>query len=195
MAEWSVLDEVCRECRDLLPYGDKIPQAEFVLWGKFFPQEALGPRCSGHADKYFPIHLADQYAVIDLRRARQEREDLRNDLQHVADQMAEGMQTLDFVADRMDGFAYDELSSVLSDTVTDDETGHTLGTPMLRIPTPNVPHGPEGVRPNIATAKYLEDVVFKIENKYAVVGGSNVTATIIKLLVDTAQALRKYEKS
>lgn len=146
MPEWSVLDEVCRECRDLLPYGEKIPLADFVLWGKFFPQEAFGPRCSGHADKYFPIHQADQYAVIDLRRARQEQLDLKKDRQLVADHLAEGKQTLEFVADRMDEFAYDELSSVLSEQVYDDETGRSVGVPSIRVPTPNVPFGPEGVR-------------------------------------------------
>ncbi len=192
MSKFSVLDEVCRECRDILPYGVEIPKADFILWGKFFELNAFGPRCAHHAARWFPIHRADQYAVLDLRQARQEQQDLRNDLQHIADQMAEGMQTLAFVADRMDAFAYDELSSVLSDQVHDDRTGRPVGTPSLRIPTPNVPFGPEGVLPNIATADYLEAVVFKIVNKYAVVGGSNVTNTVVKLLMDTAKALRKY---
>ena len=60
----------------------------------------------------------------------------------------------------------------------------------LSIPIPNVPFGPEGVAPTIATASYLIEVVKKIDSGYANVGGSNVTATLRKLLVDTAEALR-----
>jgi len=60
----------------------------------------------------------------------------------------------------------------------------------LSIPIPNVPFGPEGVAPTIATASYLIEVVKKIDFGYANVGGSNVTATLRKLLVDTAEALR-----
>lgn len=59
--------EYCRECRDELPYGSKLPVAEFILWGKLFPREAFGPKCYDHAVKYFPVERIDQWAVYDLR--------------------------------------------------------------------------------------------------------------------------------
>ena len=60
--------ETCRECRDEMAYGSKLPAAVFILWGKLFPQEALGPKCMDHARKWFDVFRADQYAVFDLRR-------------------------------------------------------------------------------------------------------------------------------
>lgn len=59
--------ETCRDCRDALPYGSKVPAASFILWGKFFPLEAFGPKCVDHAAKWFDISRVDQYAVFDLR--------------------------------------------------------------------------------------------------------------------------------
>lgn len=61
--------EHCRECRDTLPYGSKLPAADFILWGKFFPALAFGPKCYFHASKWFDISRLDQYAVYDLRPA------------------------------------------------------------------------------------------------------------------------------
>lgn len=46
--------------------------AEFILWGKLFPAEALGPRCYDHAAKHTghwalsPSQLP-QCAIFDLR--------------------------------------------------------------------------------------------------------------------------------
>lgn len=66
----------------------------------------------------------------------------------------------------------------------------------ITIPTPHVPHGPEGVEPRLATAGYLEAVLRKVQaldiegRRRIHVGGSNVTATIEKLLSDVAAALR-----
>ena len=63
----DVTIEYCRECREELPYGSKLPRADFILWGKFFPSEAFGPKCYAHASGWFEIALVDQYAVYDLR--------------------------------------------------------------------------------------------------------------------------------
>ena len=44
-------------------------QADYLLWGKLFPPEALGPRCYEHAAKVLGNGMSrlDQYAVLDLR--------------------------------------------------------------------------------------------------------------------------------
>jgi hypothetical protein len=55
--------EYCRACRD----EDRLTVAEFILWGKFFRREALGPRCYDHAAEWIDIFRVDQYAVYDLR--------------------------------------------------------------------------------------------------------------------------------
>lgn len=59
--------ETCRECRDELPHGSTLPEARFILWGKLFPPDAFGPKCYGHASKWFNTARADQYAVYDLQ--------------------------------------------------------------------------------------------------------------------------------
>jgi hypothetical protein len=62
--------EWCRECRDEREWLAPGVPAEFVLWGKFFPPEALGPRCYDHAALHigsFNMGRIDQYAVLDLR--------------------------------------------------------------------------------------------------------------------------------
>lgn len=72
----------CRECCDehadvLYADGtDPLPEirpAEFVLWGKLFPPEALGPRCYDHAAKHIGaanMGRLDGWAVVDLRPVR-----------------------------------------------------------------------------------------------------------------------------
>ena len=64
--------EFCRECRDELYAGtrDRIKAADFILWGKLFPADALGPRCYDHAERHIGgagMSRLDQYAVFDLR--------------------------------------------------------------------------------------------------------------------------------
>jgi hypothetical protein len=56
--------EYCRACRD-----EELPPtyADFILWGKFFPPDWLGPRCYLHTAELFPVSHVDQYAVYDLR--------------------------------------------------------------------------------------------------------------------------------
>lgn len=60
----------------------------------------------------------------------------------------------------------------------------------ITIPRPVVPFGPRGVPENDATADYLLEVIRKIDEGYAVIGGSNVTATVRKLLAEVGLALR-----
>jgi hypothetical protein len=61
-------------CREWPPNKANIcgAQAEFVLWGKLFPAEALGPRCydcaATHVDRY-GLMPNSGYALIDLRPA------------------------------------------------------------------------------------------------------------------------------
>jgi len=66
---------VCRECRDEMPvFSTNVPAAEFVIWGKLSPPEALGPKCHDHAVKWLGHHVgyrSSQYAVVDLRPARE----------------------------------------------------------------------------------------------------------------------------
>lgn len=59
----------------------------------------------------------------------------------------------------------------------------------LTIPRPHVPFGPNGVPEHEADAVYLDHAASNLEGKFEV-GGSNVRATVVKLLRDTAAALR-----
>lgn len=59
----------------------------------------------------------------------------------------------------------------------------------ITIPRPVVPFGPLGMTEDQATAHYLREVVRKIDTGFINVGGSNVTATVRKLLADAATAL------
>lgn len=63
-------------CREELDRSANYPNyrkcwrpAEFILWGKFFPPEALGPRCYDHAMQYTRLdaHTVEQSAIFDLR--------------------------------------------------------------------------------------------------------------------------------
>lgn len=60
---------------------------------------------------------------------------------------------------------------------------------QITIPKPVVPYGPQGVPADVATADYLRELVRKIDGGYTVLGGSNVTATVRKLIIDVASAL------
>jgi len=59
----------------------------------------------------------------------------------------------------------------------------------LTIPRPHVPYGPVGIPEHEADADYLDHAAASLEGHYEV-GGSNVRATVVKLLRDTAAALR-----
>jgi len=63
--------EACREWPD--GQLDRCNQpAVFILWGKLFPPEALGPRCEDHAAQYTrtDLHTIEQSAIFDLRPLR-----------------------------------------------------------------------------------------------------------------------------
>lgn len=61
-------------CREEINSGDDfrkcLQPARYIIWGKLFPPEALGPRCQFHAVKYFPAYSPEvyQWAVYDLDR-------------------------------------------------------------------------------------------------------------------------------
>lgn len=62
--------ESCRQCRDELPFGAPSVPADFILWGKLLPSDALGPKCYEHAKEWLgprAMGQLDQYAVFDLR--------------------------------------------------------------------------------------------------------------------------------
>ncbi|RBO73507.1 hypothetical protein [Microbacterium sp. H6] len=59
----------------------------------------------------------------------------------------------------------------------------------LTIPRPHVPFGPIGIPEYKADADYLDHAAKSLEGHYEV-GGSNVRATVVKLLRDTSTALR-----
>lgn len=57
----------------------------------------------------------------------------------------------------------------------------------ITIPRPTVPFGPKGVPVNVADADYLRSAAGNIE--FARRLGSNLTATVVKLLNDAADAV------
>jgi hypothetical protein len=63
-----------------------------------------------------------------------------------------------------------------------------MSATFIAIPVPHVPFGPEGVPEWRADANYLISAARNIHAGYEV-GGSNVTATVVKLLNDVASAL------
>lgn len=58
---------------------------------------------------------------------------------HSADSMAEARATLQQLADRVDPFVFDELSSVLDDQPLDYETGWAIGEPAPVLPSNTAP--------------------------------------------------------
>lgn len=91
----------CRECRDERDvYDDPVPPAEFIIWGKLAPPEALGPKCYDHAVKHLGHDMpgrSDQYAVVDLRplRAALASQQGEPDTPAAHDQQGEPLMTLD----------------------------------------------------------------------------------------------------
>jgi hypothetical protein len=57
----------------------------------------------------------------------------------------------------------------------------------ITIPRPHVPYGPEGVDVDKADAQYLREAASKIAGGWRM--GSNLTATVTKLLRDAATAI------
>lgn len=77
----------------------------------------------------------------------------------------------------------------MSHTVEEDVLdGH------LVVPRPHVPFGPQGVPELIADATYLDHAASNLEGKFEV-GGSNVRATVVRLLRDVALALRAAHRT
>lgn len=66
--------------------------------------------------------------------------------------------------------------------------------PLLVVPIPHVPFGPAEVPELVADATYLDHAASNLEGRFEV-GGSNVRATVVRLLRDTATALRAAHRS
>lgn len=70
-------------------------------------------------------------------------------------------------------------------------TTPTTQAERLTIPRPHVPFGPEGIPADQADADYLRDAARNIEFSRCM--GSNLTATVVKLLNDCATAIDERE--
>ena len=70
----------------------------------------------------------------------------------------------------------------------------TVVKQVLVVPVPHVPFGPQGVPELVADATYLDHAASNLAGKFEV-GGSNVRATVVKLLRDAAFALRAARRS
>ena len=72
--EHATRNRVQEWCREDLPNGERCNKpAEFILWGKLFPKEGLGPRCYDHAAKHaghraLSPSTVEQYAIYVLPR-------------------------------------------------------------------------------------------------------------------------------
>lgn len=65
---------------------------------------------------------------------------------------------------------------------------------LIAIPRPHVPFGPNGIPEATADADYLREAARHIEGGFPV-GGSNLTATVLKLPRDAADALELLSAS
>ena len=64
----------------------------------------------------------------------------------------------------------------------------------INVPRPHVPFGPAQTPELLADADYLDHAAANLAGGYSI-GGYNVTATVIKLLHDTAAALRAEHRA
>jgi hypothetical protein len=140
-----------------------------------------------HAEGF---HLSDVPEPSDARYAEfenWEQEMFRHQpVLSMADGSIAGCQCLDrvFVNGREDWGTH--LASVITARLPEPQ-----GEPSdaINIPRPHVPYGPIGIPEHMADADYLDHAAASLEGHYEV-GGSNVRATVVKLLRDTAAALR-----
>jgi hypothetical protein len=73
VAAGKIVREGCREELGAPTYEKCWRPAEFVLWGKLIPPEALGPRCYEHAARHVPddaLRPGSDWAILDLRPLR-----------------------------------------------------------------------------------------------------------------------------
>lgn len=75
----QLVNERCRTCRDT--GEDRL--ADFILWGRLFSSEYLGPKCYHHIPHIMrtSLHQLDQWAVVDLRPIRREVHNIEHDLE------------------------------------------------------------------------------------------------------------------
>ena len=62
----------------------------------------------------------------------------------------------------------------------------------ISIPRPHVPHGPASLTEDEADANYLREAASTLDEYYKPFG-SNLRATIVKLIRDTAEAIESGE--
>lgn len=62
----------------------------------------------------------------------------------------------------------------------------------ISIPRPHVPHGPKSLTEDEADANYLREAAWRLEYHYKPFG-SNLRATIVKLIRDAAEAIESGE--
>lgn len=101
--------EFCRECRDEAHERNGYSQdwnpvpADFILWGKLLPPEALGPKCFYHAQEHLgwsAMYKIEQYAVFDLRKLQKLVDE--PDLSHVRCTTCKG-KTLEILSHNVNG--------------------------------------------------------------------------------------------
>jgi hypothetical protein len=128
------------------------------------------------------------------------------ELADVALEWAAGRGLGDECAATMAGIALNGVASVLGCTkrgahaVHLDPFSDTLwvagnADETITIPRPHVPYGPAGVPERVADADYLRAAVRNLKHlsQGERIWGSNLTATVVKLLTDSADALTPKE--
>lgn len=68
------------------------------------------------------------------------------------------------------------------------------GDDAITIPRPHVPFGPQGIDPDTADAAYLRGAARDLEKHYKPFG-SNLRATVVKLVYDAADAIASGGRS
>lgn len=66
-----------------------------------------------------------------------------------------------------------------------------LGPQHITIPRPHVPFGPQHLTNNASDAQYLHTAATELEQFYQPFG-SNLRATVVKLIQDAAQAIEDH---
>ena len=68
-----------------------------------------------------------------------------------------------------------------------------MSDPRISIPRPHVPHGPKSLTEDQADVNYLREAAWKLEDHYKPFG-SNLRATIVKLIRDAADVIETGER-
>lgn len=63
----------------------------------------------------------------------------------------------------------------------------------ISVPRPHVPYGPQGYSEDQADVYYLREAARKLQSHYKPFG-SNLRATIVKLILDSADAIESADR-